>query len=814
MMKIQLLTTILFFSLIVHAQDTIYFDKDWQPTTKGNHSFYRPLPLKKLGSLFLLRDYYKNGQLQMQGYLSDANNENSYVGDLFWYEENGLDSSESHYYNRTSTKELIYYAADGSIWKKISYDKNGEIKKIEVFWKNQPLFLGNVVNTMKFSGVFAKKVPDDFYNQNPIDQDNEPEKIATTYSPVPPPMNPNKADKKKYELKEQYRIVMYWENGKKAEETIFGLDGYGYSKRIKKTVWDKNGNLLFTIDFEKDIQPRRYSVFNYFTKNDFVLGVKEEEIYESGNLVEKKVYSVKGELILIEKYQDGVLLEKRYPIENKISLYRNGEPFDGYFEETIGNNLQIYQLKNGIKIDKEIVKNPKTGQLIYEGIYQNGKPWNGQFFSTIAESYELSNFKNGKREGIQKIFENYYDDLKEEFEMKDGMKEGFRKQYNNGDLMTQSFYKNDKIYEGEIEDSDRKEIYKKGALVQKIFFQDIYSKRPILIKQYKDNQISTVDYYNFTIKDNFEDVYTGKFKNQQPYEGYFLNDTIMREFPVVNFYEKGQMKYQYSFDFLEQMDSYEHYLYNVKTDFVNGKINNGMLYKMIGDRVLLRENYSSGKVVNFDLNLFAMHYFNRVSFKSEKDEIMVSEMQSPYRIKSKQNKKGLYDFRLYKENELIFEGAKPMETKEGAPGTMTLYYIRENQLQKYSFKPNRIDHNIDADLMLKLIYLFPIKANNSTEAISFLLHKMDQFIANQIEGSEDVMLEFPFKEEDILTFVYYDENGKLSEGIKLTESADKSIEADVYEKGKKIKTKKLNSMKQLIENDREVLRSLMNDVKF
>ena len=54
------ISLLLLSSIIIKAQDTIYFDKNWEVTTKDNHSFYRPLPLKKLGNLFLLRDFYKN----------------------------------------------------------------------------------------------------------------------------------------------------------------------------------------------------------------------------------------------------------------------------------------------------------------------------------------------------------------------------------------------------------------------------------------------------------------------------------------------------------------------------------------------------------------------------------------------------------------------------------------------------------------------------------------------------------------------------------------------------------------------------------
>ena len=130
-MKIFISQFLLLLSVTSFAQDTIYFDKDWKPSTKNNYSFYRPIPLKKVGDLVLLKDYYKNGTLQFQGYIY-PNDENKYVGDVFWYDENGFDNGFRQNLNKSSQKELTYYNPNGSVWKKITYDKSGEKSKIIV----------------------------------------------------------------------------------------------------------------------------------------------------------------------------------------------------------------------------------------------------------------------------------------------------------------------------------------------------------------------------------------------------------------------------------------------------------------------------------------------------------------------------------------------------------------------------------------------------------------------------------------------------------------------------------------------------------
>ena len=105
--------------LFSQKKDTIYYDKDWKETKKKSALYYRPMPLLKLGNLELLRDYHKNGQLQMQAYIADGV-ERKFVGDVYWMDSDGEISSMSSYINPTQ-KELTYYFDNGSIWKKIQY---------------------------------------------------------------------------------------------------------------------------------------------------------------------------------------------------------------------------------------------------------------------------------------------------------------------------------------------------------------------------------------------------------------------------------------------------------------------------------------------------------------------------------------------------------------------------------------------------------------------------------------------------------------------------------------------------------------------
>ncbi|AUC76469.1 toxin-antitoxin system YwqK family antitoxin [Olleya sp. Bg11-27] len=116
------------------TNDTLYFDVDWKETTKANHSFYRPLPLKKVDSLVLIQDFYKNGNMQMQGYVY-AINERNYAGDIYYYNEDGSDSSRSKYINATN-KPLTYYHNNGTVWKTITYNNSVKVGIVKLYNNN------------------------------------------------------------------------------------------------------------------------------------------------------------------------------------------------------------------------------------------------------------------------------------------------------------------------------------------------------------------------------------------------------------------------------------------------------------------------------------------------------------------------------------------------------------------------------------------------------------------------------------------------------------------------------------------------------
>ncbi|CAA0172843.1 conserved exported hypothetical protein [Tenacibaculum maritimum] len=137
-----LIRIILFFlAITVNAQETIWFDANWNATTKDKAVFYRPAPQKK-GNGFWIVDYYINGTVQMEGFSTVSTpNEEKFDGLILYYHPNGKTFHKANYQNgELEGKRDVYYETgelketgkytngkrDG-VWK--TYYKNGKIKK-------------------------------------------------------------------------------------------------------------------------------------------------------------------------------------------------------------------------------------------------------------------------------------------------------------------------------------------------------------------------------------------------------------------------------------------------------------------------------------------------------------------------------------------------------------------------------------------------------------------------------------------------------------------------------------------------------------
>ena len=110
------------------------------------------------------------------------------------------------------------------------------------------------------------------------------------------------------------------------------------------------------------------------------------------------------------------------------------------------------------------------------------------------------------------------------------------------------------------------------------------------------------------VDDLLKDSYTGIYKNDKPFSGYFATDS--KEFKHVDYYENGIIKYQYSNNYLENLEKYIYPNYDIKSTYKDGKIVDGPEYIKL-DRQFISKYWKNGVLTSYDIDLFAMHYFNR-----------------------------------------------------------------------------------------------------------------------------------------------------------------------------------------------------------
>lgn len=76
-------------------QDTLYYTSNWKTTVKDSASFFRP-PVQKLGKLYKVKDFFINGQLQMEGFSKNAEKD-IWEGRTTWYNEDGSIFQQGNY---------------------------------------------------------------------------------------------------------------------------------------------------------------------------------------------------------------------------------------------------------------------------------------------------------------------------------------------------------------------------------------------------------------------------------------------------------------------------------------------------------------------------------------------------------------------------------------------------------------------------------------------------------------------------------------------------------------------------------------------
>lgn len=429
----KLITTVIFAVFIngsLLSQQKTYFDENWDVTTKEKMEFYREST--KQGTLTLVKDFYKNGTLQMEGLVSDTTpGAEVYEGKITWYYPDGKIQSTSNYkkgiLNGTSqsydskgrlTEDYIYnaeglysgksftfkdseYGADSN---SISEYKNGELIQSVVYdddikgirhettvdkkgnteikyYGDKGKYLGNKIYTSDYT---TKGIDVEYYYKpmqiSKVDRydDNGVVKEGILYARNGKILQEEKKDKKSGHKK------TYDESGKKIGELIYKSEGddtylapyegtdyqydYTYSHFLSIETY-KKGSLINRKSFDEN-------------------GKLSTEIFFDDNIEQKINYykedgTLKGSLI----YKDGLAYDGILYDYNKEQIYKNGVLQDSkiYFEEA---KLMSQKKLTSSKNQYLTTNYDMDGKIVFT--YTQGLDWEDGFTADIVQ------YVNGK----------------------------------------------------------------------------------------------------------------------------------------------------------------------------------------------------------------------------------------------------------------------------------------------------------------------------------------------------------------------------------------------------------------------------------
>lgn len=774
---------------MVFSQKTepIYYNEDWKVTTKDKALFYRLTPIKELGEMILLQDFYINGTPQFEGY-TFKDDENNYVGDIVWYDEHGNDTTFRIYPNSTEQSTLTYYYPNGKVRKVVEYKKGWKDKETIFHEDGTVLMKGFFEEGKPAKGEFANVNNRDRYEE--IMMDGKTTITNTVLQPLPP-ISPteteiveNSPEAKENEKKATVTEKIFWANSKQiAQETVYRIESYDY-KLIQQKNYDKTGKLLQTLtekNFEKySSRILHGSEYQYYLHNNFATALKSISNFVKKQQSGKNVsYHPNGkiatETLFVDGYREGeeLVYSENGTLKTK-RIYKNNEPFTGNFEEKSGDFSLNINYVNGKKEGEAIAKN-EAGEIIAKGIYKNNVPFNGTFITGDYHSSDYLEFINVvdyKKTGLQKAFKYRLENLVKIYTMQDDKLNGPTTFYQKEKPVSTLEYKNDEPYEGTMVEGKTTTIYKNGKLVSETTLKNHYDNSIENQKLYENGELVKVISGNFFIPDVQQNSYEGIYKNGKPYSGYFETEDD-REFKQVDYYENGEKKFQYSNDYLKNMDNYSNQYYDIKSTYKNGKIFDGVNYQL-RDRQYISGYYKNGILQNFDWDLFAVHYFNRIGFKLMGNTIEMTELQEGRKASIVVDvSKNSFTKKLLVEGNLV--DTKTYNDDKTKNASIILYTIEKEKLVSKTME--MLDSELDISGESELMYKVYISIDNQSGSIQDIFNHLAENIGSEewIKGEVS---------RDVLTALRIDASGIPQEGILITENKDKTFSLKSYINGK------------------------------
>lgn len=294
----------------VAQNDTIWYDKEWNETSKFHAEFFRPKPKKKKGK-YVIKDYYLNGKLQMEG-PSIEQDTTIFDGEVTHYYKTGIMQSSTFFKNGILDGHATEFFEDGVIKRVIPYDNGIQNGVYKEYYPN-----GQLNGTIEFKN----DVRDGFYVEY---YDNGNKKAQITFSQ-------GEKDGKFLEFYSDGSIKnsAFFENGILQGETkMYDADGQlknsgSFLDNQKHGVWKTVGyeNTVVSRTYNKEILHGEINFEMQRTENSIEHDYKGHGMYENGILKSwtlKRKYKSEYVLYRVMSLENGKILWKNYDDNGKV----------------------------------------------------------------------------------------------------------------------------------------------------------------------------------------------------------------------------------------------------------------------------------------------------------------------------------------------------------------------------------------------------------------------------------------------------------------------------------------------------------------
>ncbi|WP_313580514.1 hypothetical protein [Chishuiella sp.] len=306
------------------------------------------------------------------------------------------------------------------------------------------------------------------------------------------------------------------------------------------------------------------------------------------------------------------------------------------------------------------------------------------------------------------------------------------------------------------------------------------------------------------IFDNPQKKYQLELKDNKPYNGYEISkEKLLGEFKFVNYYKNGELVAKYSIDYLAKDQYKSPYEYTIKTTYQNEKVIDGNIYNELHKGILLTDQYKKGIRTGFLVDVFAMHYFNRLNFQLKDNILIINNMQTKNELHI-YKKQGLLQADFYADKNYIATSKKNIHKLEKIEANATVVYYMgdKNTLQEFYciITEPVILENIEDEFLQSIFSQFSFDFEGD---MSKLLNNVYSSINNIVElDSSDLSFLFyhyliPYTEQNLLTTMNYDADGKPKDGTQIKKLDSSKYEINDYEDGKIISTQIVDDLNKI-----------------